>query len=233
MGCSPHALCQSPTDITQLHLKLFYHCENRPLLSFLLKLFRNLLHLWLLPGNSTDQHLFGRLCCSLAKKQLWRLSAIQHPIKILEYIINFRTNLQTEAIANPLIFLSAGLGFQEDDPHEVDDLLVIPSCFQAGQVLVNNKPHTRCTCTQLLLASPPARSYSSKSWTHLTSLGWWDPNPETNGCRPVSKQISARDTTHWSFIPIYYLSNTCSRSICYREPCTIFFINKVCLRITA
>lgn len=66
------------------------------------------------------------------------------------------------------------------------------------------------------------------------SLGWWDHSPERYGCRPVRKQMSAIDTTHWYFIPfIIYLIHTPGQlRFCYCELCTNIFINKVCLRIT-
>lgn len=108
-------------------------------------------------------------------------------------------------------FLSLGLGFQKYDPWEVDDLPVIPSAFRKGRW--TSSPYSRCTSTQLPWALPSTCLHSSKTWTWLTSLGWWDHSQESYGCRPGRKQMSTVDTTHWYFIPIYYLSNTHSRSL--------------------
>lgn len=112
-------------------------------------------------------------------------------------------------------------------------------CFQAGQVLLNSKP--RCLpyqhTTPISIAIHMLIFIQELNSTDLAwpiSLGWWDHSPERYGCRPVRKQMSAIDTTHWYFIPfIIYLIHTPGQlRFCYCELCTNIFINKVCLRIT-
>lgn len=115
-----------------------------PLPSFLVKPFQNLLHLWLVPGNSTILHLFVfmLLACQEATLTPFCPSAPHKNIGAYHNLQQQKPSLTHMQRTHP--FLSVGPGFQ-DCPGDVGDLPIVPSAF-------------RCQVEQGQMLTSPARS---------------------------------------------------------------------------